>query len=303
MTQTPPPAPSASPASGLPFLVAGLATASLSGAMMKGLSEDLPAALIVWIRFLGFVALMMPVVLWRKGRARMMAPVMPMMQVLRGAMMAVGTAFFIIATRTLDFAEAITLLYIYPFLITLLAPFFLGEPPRLLTFLGVAGGFAGVVLVARPSADGLMAAGTPYALACGVLIAGQMLLNRRLGGTVDPLLTSFWGACVVTAMLTPLAPWIVQAVTPGQAARLALLAGMAALSQTLVTTAFSRSPAADLAPFTYMEIVAGVGIGFAVFGTLPDALSVLGMGIIVASGVLVARIQRGQITARRQPKI
>jgi len=301
MTQAPPPI--ASPKSGLPLLIAGLATAALSGAVMKGLSDELPAMLIVWVRFSGFAALMVPIVLWRKGRARTMTPVMPFMQVVRGIMMAASTACFIVATRTLDFAEAITILYIYPFLITLLAPFFLKEPPRLLTFLGVAGGFAGVLLVARPGGDGLMAAGTPYALASGVMIAGQMLLNRRLGGTVDPLLTSFWGACVVAAMLTPLAPFVWQAVDAGQAGRLALLAAMAALSQTLVTTAFSRSPAADLAPFTYMEIVASVGIGFVIFGTLPDALSFVGMGIIVASGVLVARIQRGRITARRQPKI
>lgn len=289
--------------SGLVPLLCGLSLAALSGAVMKGLSDELPAFLIVWVRFMGFVALMMPVVLWRSGRARIFAPVMPMTQVLRGVMMAAGTTCFIVAARTLDFAEAITLLYIYPFLITLLAPVFLNEPPRLLTFLGVAGGFAGVLLVARPSADGLAAAGTPFALAAGALIAGQMILNRRLGGAVDPLLTSFWGACVVTMLITPFAPWIWQAVTAAQAGKLALLAAMAAFSQTLVTVAFSRAPAADLAPFTYMEIIAGVVIGLVVFGTLPDALSFLGMAIIIASGVMVARIQRGRITGRRQPKI
>ena len=289
--------------SGLVPLLCGLSLAALSGAVMKGLSDELPAFLIVWVRFLGFALLMAPIVLWRQGKARAFAPVMPRAQVLRGVMMAAGTVCFIISARTLDFATAITLLYVYPFLITLLAPVFLNEPPRLLTFLGVASGFAGVLLVARPGADGLAAAGTPFALMAGALIAGQMILNRRLGGAVDPLLTSFWGACVVTMLVTPFAPWIWEAITAAQAGKLALLAAMAALSQTLVTIAFSRSPAADLAPFTYMEIVAGVGIGFAVFGTLPDALSFLGMAIIIASGVMVARIQRGRITARRQPKI
>jgi len=289
--------------SGLVPLLCGLSLAALSGAVMKGLSDELPAFLIVWVRFLGFALLMAPIVLWRQGKARTFAPVMPRAQVLRGVMMAAGTVCFIISARTLDFATAITLLYVYPFLITLLAPVFLNEPPRLLTFLGVASGFAGVLLVARPGADGLAAAGTPFALMAGALIAGQMILNRRLGGAVDPLLTSFWGACVVTMLVTPFAPWIWEAITAAQAGKLALLAAMAALSQTLVTIAFSRSPAADLAPFTYMEIVAGVGIGFAVFGTLPDALSFLGMAIIIASGVMVARIQRGRITARRQPKI
>jgi len=192
---------------------------------------------------------------------------------------------------------------IYPFLITLLAPVFLNEPPRLITFIGVAGGFAGVLLVARPGLDGLMVAGTPFALASGVSIAGQMILNRRLGGAVDPLLTSFWGACVAAILVTLFLPWIGESVTPGQAGRLVLLALLASASQTLVTYAFSRSPAADLAPFGYVEIVAAVGIGFVAFGTLPDTLSFLGMAIIIISGITVARIQRGRITARRQPKI
>ena len=287
---------------GLVPLLAGLFLAALSGAVMKGLSDELPAFLIVWMRFLGFVLLMLPLVVWRHGRGAF-RPVMPGAQALRGAMMAAGTACFIVAARTLEFAEAITLLYVYPFIITLLAPVFLREPPRLSTFLGVAGGFAGVLLVARPDTGGLLAAGAPFALGAGALIAGQMILNRRLGRSVDPILTSFWGACVVAALVTPAAPFLWQTPTLAQAGQLALLAVLASVSQTLHAIAFARAPAADLAPFTYAEIVAGVGIGLAVFGTWPDVLSFLGMAVIALSGIAVARVQRGRMTARRTTKI
>lgn len=288
---------------GIVLLLCGLFLAALSGAIMKGLSDQLPAFLIVWFRFLGFSLLILPVVLWRHGRAKAFAPVMPKIQFLRGAMMALGTACFLISTRTLDFADAITLLYVYPFIITLLAPFLLHEPARLASFLGVAGGFLGVVLVSRPGLDGLASPGAVWALMCGALIAGQMLMNRRLGSVINPMLTSFWGAVIATALLTLLLPWVWEPITWAQARSLLLLAAMAAVSQTLVTFAFSSAPVADLAPFTYLEIVAAVGIGYAVFGTLPDLISFAGMAIIIASGVLVARIQRGRITFRRQPKI
>lgn len=294
---------SSSDKTGLILLVTGLTLAAVSGAFMKTLADELPVFLIVWLRFLGFVLLILPVVLWKTGRARVMAPVMPKVQVLRGVMMVAGSACFVIGTRTLAFADAITLIYVYPFFITLLAPFFLGEPARLLSFLGVAGGFAGVLLVAKPTAEGLVAPGAVWALASGALISGQMLMNRKLGSVTNPLLTSFWGACVAAMVLTPLVPWIWEPLTAGQAGRLAILAALAACSQTLVTFAFARAPAAELAPYTYLEIISAVVIGYVAFGTLPDALSYLGITVIIASGVLVARIQRGRITARRQPKI
>ncbi len=288
---------------GLPALLAGLLLAALSGAAMKGLAETLPTSLIAWVRFTGFAAVMVPLLLWRGKGGPMLRPAMPLAQVLRGLTVASSTTCFVLATRTLDFAEAITLLYVYPFLITLFAPVFLDEPPRLSTFLGVAGGFLGVLMVARPGLDGMGAAGTPFALSAGAFVAAQMIFNRRLGGSVDPMLTSFWGACVAALLLTPLAAWPEGGVDGRQGALLGAMVLTAASGQTLIAYAFARSPAADLAPFSYAEIVAAVGIGFALFGTLPDTVSIAGMAVIVVSGVAVARVQQGRITARRSPKV
>jgi drug/metabolite transporter (DMT)-like permease len=67
--------------------------------------------------------------------------------------------------------------------------------------------------------------------------------------------------------------------------------------------ALSRAPASDLAPFTYSEIVSAVLIGVVMFGTLPDALSWAGIGLITLSGVVVARAQAARAVLRRQPKI
>ena len=60
---------------------------------------------------------------------------------------------------------------------------------------------------------------------------------------------------------------------------------------TLFAIAFARAPAAELAPFTYSEIVAAIVIGLVFFGTLPSLISWIGIGVITCSGVLVARSQ------------
>ena len=77
---------------------------------------------------------------------------------------------------------------------------------------------------------------------------------------------------------------------PTQSAVIPATGGVLATDQR-GSIAFARSPAAELAPFTYSEIVAGIGIGFVIFGSLPSLLSWFGIAIVILSGVLVARSQ------------
>ena len=191
----------------------------------------------------------------------------------------------------MDYAEAIAVLYVYPFIIAMVSPWLLGEPTRLSSWLGIVGGFAGIMLIIRPSPDGFANPGTIWVLGTGMLVAGQLILNRKLGRDVSPWLTSIWGAGTATVLLTPT---MLPAWTPMETEQLLLLlvlGALAAISQTMLAIAFARSPAAELAPFTYSEIVAGIGIGFVIFGSLPSLLSWVGIAIVILSGVLVARSQ------------
>jgi len=289
---------------GVSMLLLGLFLAALSGAIMKLLAEQLPTLFIVWVRFLLFTLIIAPIVISRFGFGQAIKPVRPWVQLARGLMMVVATACFLAGSRSLDYAEAISVLYVYPFIIALLGPLLLREPTTTASWLGVVGGFFGVLIVARPSTSGLLAPGALWILACGVMVAGQLMLNRVLGAAISPLLTSLWGACVVTITLSPLIPWFWQMVTPTQLGLFALLGVLAAASQTLFAFAFARSSPSELAPLTYTEIVAAIGIGFAVFGTLPDLTSCIGIAVIIISGIFVARTRPGQRTVtRRQTKI
>lgn len=292
----------ANPRRGVPLIIVGLSLAALAGAFMKQLSVELAVSLIVFWRFSGYFLIMAPVALWRHGR-KVLTPPRPVVQILRGVLMGASNACFVTGAQTVNFADAIAILYVYPFLITLFAPFMLGEKVRLISWIGVGGGFLGVLLVIRPSLGGLAAPGAGWILLCGFLVAMNMILNRKLGAVADPILISVWGALGAAGMAAVFALSAWESVSREFIPILVLLAVLAALSQTLVTTAFSRSNAGELAPFTYTEIVSAVAIGFLMFGTLPDMVSWIGMAIIVASGVTVAQVQQGRFTIRRHPKI
>jgi drug/metabolite transporter (DMT)-like permease len=293
--------PTAAPRSGILFLVLGLSLAALGGALMKFLSGELPPMLISWVRFTGFFLIIAPVALMRVGR-RALRPPRPVVQIVRGLLHAASNVCFVTGVYYLNFADAIAILYVYPFLMVLMAPAVLGERVSLIGWLGVAGGFGGVLLVMRPDFQGFEI-GAFFVLAAGSLIALQMLLNRKLGVLADPSVISMWGALAAAGALSLTLPFVWQPITSAQLGILALTALTGAISHTLMILAFSRAPASDLAPFTYSEIVSAVLIGLVMFGTLPDTLSWAGIGLITLSGVVVARAQAARTVLRRQPKI
>jgi len=75
------------------------------------------------------------------------------------------------------------------------------------------------------------------------------------------------------------------------------LGGMAMLGHLLLTNAFRFASAATLAPFTYSQIVFAGVVGYLAFDHAPDAGALIGMGVIIASGLCMAYVQRRQPAA------
>ena len=286
---------------GIIFIVLGLSIASLAGAIMKVLSADLSAIQITWIRFFGYALIMLPIVMIRFGRPAL-KPARPGIQVIRGVSMAAGTVTFITGVQTVDFADAIAILYAYPFLLVLLAVLFLGERVQTAGWLGVVGGFIGVLLVMRPEFKSLNS-GTLWVFLCAVIISIQMALNRKLGTLSHPLVISLWGATTASIVLLFFLPYHWQPISMDKLGLIGALIICGGVSQTLIVFSFSRATASTLAPFTYFEIVAAVAIGYLMFGTLPVWISWVGILLITVSGYLVARSLPGREAPQRGPKI
>lgn len=281
------------------IMLTALCLAALSGALMKIITESMPPPLVSWFRFAGYGLLLVPIALWRAGPA-CFRPARPLVQVARGLMLAAGNTAFMYGVRHVDYANAISILYIYPFIMVALSAWVLGERVSKSAWLGVAGGFSGVLLVVRPDLAGNDPAAM-FILFTGLMVALQMLFNRKLGVLSDPVVVSLWGALAATAALTLTVPFVWQVPTGDQMVLIAILSVLTALSQTLMITAMSMAPADRIAPFTYFEIIAAVIIGLVIFGTLPDMLAWVGMVLIISSGTVVKRLP-GALKLRRREK-
>jgi len=281
------------------IMVTALCLAALGGAVMKLLAGDVPPVLLAWGRFAIYGAILIPVAAWRGGKA-CLRPSRPVVQVFRGLLLAAGNTAFILGVIHVDYANAIAILYVYPFIMVGLSALVLGETVSRPAWFGVAGGFCGVLLVMRPD-PATLELGAFFILFTGFTVALQMLLNRKLGSESDPLLVSMWGAVVAAAALSLALPFAWQVPTRDQMMLIAAVGGLSALSHTLMIVAMARAPAGQIAPFTYFEIIAAIIIGMVMFGTLPDALSWAGMALIAVSGIAVKKLP-GVLKMRRREK-
>ena len=283
------------------MVVIGLSIAAFAGAMMKLLGDQIPALQVAWFRFAGMSVLMLPYLVWRYGLSGI-RPARPAIQMFRGLTMAGGTTAFVIGAQTVDFADAIAILYAYPFLLVIIAVLFLGERANWSVWIGVGAGFAGVLLVMRPQFEQINV-GNIYIFACAVIISIQLALNRKLGAVSPPLVTACAGAVFAALFLTLLLPGSWKPVPDDAWFYIGLLVVSGSINQILLVYAFAHADASTLAPFTYFEIISAVIFGFLFFGTLPTVLSWVGIGLITTGGLYVSNALRMRNISQRSTKI
>ncbi len=267
------------------ILLIALGLASFSGGLMKILTDTMEPALISFFRFLGYLIFLFPLALYKHGK-KVLKPAYPKAQIFRGIALVLGNTAFIYGVQHVDYANSIAILYIYPFLMIGLSVWILNESVSRGTWLGVLGGFLGVILVLRPNIMQMDFNGL-FIVFTGLMVALQMLLNRKLGMATSPLIVAVWGAftaCLISGLFVPFF-WNVPGKT--EIFIILILSVTTALSQTLMIVAMSWASADRVAPFTYFEIPSATLVGFLLFETLPDLISWVGMALIIFSGVLV----------------
>lgn len=136
------------PAAGGALLVAAMAGFALSDMWAKTLATSFSPVLLAWFRYLGLLAMVLPLVLARPALVR---TAQPRLQVLRALALVGSALFFLHALRRIPQAEATAVVFASPLLVMLLARVVLGERAGLQRWLPVLCGFAGVLVVVRPA--------------------------------------------------------------------------------------------------------------------------------------------------------
>ncbi len=260
-----------------------------SDTMAKFLTESLPVIEIAWIRYMIFV--LFAGWLARPSGIRALWPRSPALQVLRGLCVAGSAVLFVFGIRGMQIAQAATISFISPLLITMLSIPILGEVVGLRRWAATAAGMLGVVIVARPGTGGFQPAAL-FGVASSACWALGLVITRKMASTERSATTLCWSAGVGAVVLSVLLPFAV--VRPSLPhLLLALVVGvLASAGQWLVVLAHRLAPASVLAPFSYSQLIWATLGGWLVFGNLPDEWTLAGAAIIIASGLYTAHRER-----------
>lgn len=275
---------------GIITLVAGIAILPAMDAIAKHLAGHLPVLEIAWARFLFYTLALLPFAL-RQHKGTLWQPARPGLQLLRGSLMAFSALSFFYAIKHMPLADSMAVFFIYPFVILVGSALLLREPVGLMRWAMVLVGFAGTVLVVRPSL-GTISIGVPFAFASGLAYAGSMLVTRKLGSHDPALVTSALSALLGAVVYTLIVPVVWVTPAPADWPLMVLMGFIAAIGHFMIVHAHRLASAAQLAPFGYTEIVSAILIGFLVFGDIPAPIVWLGIALITVSGVAAMRLSR-----------
>ena len=267
-------------------------------AIAKLLSDTLPAGEVAWARFFFQCLLLAPFVVRGRRRRR---PHHLVIHSLRGVFLAATTVFIFAALKWMPIADAIAIFFLEPLIVTLLSVLFLNERIGWRRVLASVVGFAGSLIVIRPSYDmfGVVAV---LPLAAAVCFAIYLVLTRYWAHRGDdPVMMQFHSglagllflsAALLVGSLAEIPVFNPVWPTALEWSLLALSGMIATVGHLMIVMACRNAEAAMLAPFQYLEIVSATAFGFWLFADFPDEVTWLGILIIVGSGLYTFRRKR-----------
>lgn len=210
---------------------------------------------------------------------------------MRALLMMTAWLCFYTASRSLPLGQLITLYFVAPLVITLMAGPLLGEHVTPARWAAVSIGFVGVLFASDPF--GVTASWpTALVLAAAVMWGYGIILMRRIARQEPSLLQMLFSNAVFTAIsgIASIATWYVP-----DGIELALLLGVGVfggLAQFSVFEAARLVPASVLATVEYSGLLWAFLLGFVVWGDIPVPAVAIGAALIAGAGVLLVVTER-----------
>lgn len=280
------------------LMVVAVITITINDAFIKAIGKSISVWQVLFLRgcavtpILGVLAyLRWPpgvVLTWRDG----------WLMVARAAVEALAAVFFVTALSRMPLATLTAIMQALPLTITLASAVFLGARVGWRRWLAIGLGFAGVLLIVRPGADGFSAPAL-LGVATVVCVTARDIFSRMLGPTVPSLAVasvSSAGVMAIGAAGLAVTGW--QSVTGPDWLFLGGAVAAILLGYTAGVAAMRVGDLSFVAPFRYMNLVAALILGLVVFREWPLPLTLAGAAVIVATGAYAfwreRRLERGR---------
>ncbi|MER8949830.1 DMT family transporter [Mesorhizobium sp. M0809] len=275
-------------------------TLSIADAIIKVTISDMPLSQFIFLRSCVTLPLLISLK-WRfpQGSLR---PAHPGWAIVRSSLLLSSLLIYYASLPRLDFSMAAAVYYTIPLFITLFAAFWIREPVGVQSWVGVALGFVGVLLMLKPQA-GDLSIHVVMPLVSAILYALAMVLTRTKSRGENPFVLALifnlvaivigGGASLATVMAGSeggqsfMGEWIPMGWT--QWALIGFLSMTMLIGSVGTAIAYQWGPSSIISTWDFSYLAFAVLWGVVLFSERLDAASVLGIVLIALAGIIVIR--------------
>ena len=273
--------------SGIGFALFAVACFAAMDTTTKHISLHLSLLMALWVRY-AFQALVTTAAVLPGRGLKVFYTQHPRYQLLRGLLLFCTSLLAFFSLKYMPVGEFTAIVMITPLVITLLAANRLKEHVSRMRWTLVYAGFIGTLIVIRPGGTAF-----DWGLILPLLLVGTnsafQVLTSKMARTEDPITMHLYTGWVGALLATVILPWTWESPQLWSEWLQMLLIGLlGTLGHFFLIMSYSRSPAATLTPYMYVQIGFATVGGWLVFGHVPDQVTLWGMAVVGISGALGA---------------
>ena len=264
----------------------GLATplvASTATAAAKSLSADFSPWFIVWVQY-GLCSLIMLPWLLRRGTRALSSRRAPLL-IVRSLAGWLGFTTYFLALPHIPLVDATLLRAAAPLWVPVIVWLWVREAIPRNRWIGLIGGFAGILLVLQPSMDGIHAGHLLGAMA-GLALATSMATTRGLSTSEPAARVLCYYFLISFLASTPMGLVHLEPVSVEQLPGLVYVGLSIFITMVLYTRAYTHAPTTVVAPLSYIAVPLSGLLDWWFWQTLPNTLAVVGSLMVIGSGIV-----------------
>lgn len=269
---------------GFVFMIMAMALIPFGDGVARylALENGYHAFFLAWMRFLLGALLIIPFLRRRHMRA---AYFLTPKVLLRSGLIVLGITLMVQAVAIEELANVFGAFFIGPVVSFILSIVILKERADRVRIVTLLIGFLGMLLMVRPGLT--MSLGMGLGLAAGCAYGAYLVANRWLASEIPPLAMIASQLFLGAILLAPFGVPVMAEVALWPGSLMVLMAATSLLANLFTYLAYQYAEATRMAPLVYTQLASALVVGFLMFGDLPDTLALIGLAIMLVSGLSV----------------
>ena len=273
------------PLLGIIMMLIGIAAFSIMDATLKWLTEGYSIAQVVMLRSWFGLPLLCLFALYG-SRLSALKTRNPGIHFLRYLLVLILSFSFFWALSQMKLVDAIAITFAAPIFITALSVPLLKESVGIHRCLAIAVGFCGVLIMLRPG-TGVFQWAALIVLGSVLVYSLLMITTRACKSTESTAALMLYPQLGMSITGLALLPFFWQTPDLADLGLFALAGTFGSIGVMCVTHAFRLGAAAVISPFEYSALIWASLLGYLLWGELPDAYTLIGAGVVIASGLYI----------------